>query len=100
MDAEFRKLYLIWYNRNFLSSIRDFDNDPEWKNLVDWCLEHKKEAVQSIYEQIKEEPNDTVYILDILFDHPLKVDGFVPLNKYCEVWVGLLNDYVKEYGKE
>lgn len=95
MNTKYSELYQNWYNHNFLSSIRNYENDQDWKTLLEWCRKHKKEAVLSILEQIKDEPNDTVYILDDLFDHPLKTDGFVPLKEYCDVWIGLLREYGK-----
>lgn len=67
------------------------------EKLEEWSLQNKKEAALSIKEQIEKEPCDTVMILDKIFDNPIVCDGFIPLDKYCEIWLKILDDYEKEH---
>lgn len=98
MNTKFKELYQNWYNKNSFLAYCTFENDPDWKKLEEWSLQNKKEAVLSIKEQIEKEPCDTVMILDKIFDNPIVCDGFIPLDKYCEIWLKILNDYEKEGG--
>lgn len=93
MNKEFEDLYNKWEEDTMFLSCRDFQNEPGFIALVEWSKEHKKEAVESIAEMLKEEPSFVVYILDELFDHPLTCEGYVPLDYYCNAWIALIEFY-------
>lgn len=99
MNTKFKELYQNWYNKNSFLAYCTFENDPDWKKLEEWSLQNKKEAVLSIKEQIEERPCDTVMILDKIFDYPIECDGFIPLDKYCEIWLKILNDNNEKTGE-
>ena len=92
MNKEFEKLYLDWDQNTAFMSVGNFENEW-WYKLVEWSKEHKKEAVESIAEMLKEEPSFVVYILDDLFDHSLTYEGYIPLDYYCNVWIALIEFY-------
>ena len=93
MNKEFEQLYNNWYYATCFKSYQDFDNDQDFINLINWCKENKKDAIKSIIEILEEQPSDVVYILDVLFDHPLEHDGYASLMDYCNVWLNLLKGY-------
>lgn len=93
MNKEFKDLYDKWNEATMFLSCRDFQNEPGFIALVEWSKEHKKEAVESIAEMLKEEPSFVVYILDELFDHPLIYEGYIPLDQYCNAWIALIEFY-------
>ena len=99
MNKEFEKLYDKWYKDTCFLSSRDFQNEPGFIDLVNWSKDNKEEAVDSIVEMLKEEPDFVVYVLDELFDHPLKADGYISIEQYCNVWLNLV-EYYKDGEKD
>ena len=93
MNKEFEELYDKWNEDTMFLSCRDFQNEPGFIALIEWSKEHKKEAVESIAEMLKEEPSFVVYILDELFDHPLTYESYIPLDQYCNAWIALIEFY-------
>lgn len=93
MNKEFEKLYDKWYSDTWFLSARDFPNEPGFIALVKWSKEHKNEAVDSIVEILKEEPDFVVYVLDELFDHPLAAEGYVSIEQYCNIWLNFIEYY-------
>lgn len=95
MNAEFKKLYDDWYRSVCFLSYGQFRNQ-QWKTLLEWSKEHKKEAVDGIAELLKEEPDWVVHLCDELFPDIIKVEGFMPLIPYCNLWLNILTK-VQEY---
>ena len=93
MNKEFKDLYDKWYEDTCLLSSRDFKNEQGFIDLVNWSKEHKEEAVDSIVEILKKEPDFVVHVLDELFDHPLTTEGYVSIEQYCNVWLNLIEYY-------
>jgi len=93
MNKEFKELYDNWHKDTCLLSSRDFKNEQGFIDLVNWSKDNKKEAVESITEMLKKEPNFVVYILDELFDHPITCEGYIPLDQYCNAWIALIEFY-------
>lgn len=93
MNKEFKELYDKWYCETCLLSSRDFQNEQGFIDLVNWSKEHKEEAIDSIIEILKNEPNFVVYVLDELYDHPLTTEGYVSIEQYCNVWLNLVEYY-------
>ena len=73
-----------------MSSSSNFDN-AYFKEIVNMG----KKAVPFIYEELKKGPTDLVYALDAIFDYPIKYEGFVPLEKSCEIWLSILRKIEK-----
>ena len=99
MNKEFKELYDKWYYDTCLLSYRDLKREQGFIGLVNWSKEHKEEAVDSIVEMLKEEPDFVVYVLDELFDHPLTVDGYASIEQYCNIWLNLI-EYYKDGEKD
>ena len=97
MNAEFKKLHDDWYKSICFLSHSQFQNQ-QWKDLLEWSKEHKKEAVDGIVELLKEEPNWVVQLCDELFPDIIKVEGFMPLEPYCNLWLNILTK-VQEYNE-
>ena len=92
MSKEFEKLYLDWHYATCMLSHSQFAG-KEWKALVDWSKEHKKEAVDGILEILEEEPDWIVQLCDELFPGVLKSYGYIPLENWCAAWVTILKAY-------
>lgn len=88
--ATFRGNYETWNALNAMSSSSNFDN-AYFKEIVNMG----KKAVPYIYEELKKGPTDLVYALDAIFDYPIKYEGFVPLEKSCEIWLSILQKIEK-----
>ena len=88
--ATFRGNYETWNALNAMSSSSNFDN-AYFKEIVNMG----KKAVPFIYEELKKGPTDLVYALDAIFDYPIKYEGFVPLEKSCEIWLSILRKIEK-----
>ncbi len=88
--ATFRGNYETWNALNAMSSSSNFDN-AYFKEIVNMG----KKAVPFIYEELKKGPTDLVYALEAIFDYPIKYEGFVPLEKSCEIWLSILQKIEK-----
>lgn len=105
MKEEFLDLYNKWYSSFMFSAFGS--SDPRAKDsydaLKEWCMKNKEEALEYIRELLLEGPGDIVRILDELYnDNKTIVDGFCPLNQYCNLWLNILHktknvDYYKDY---
>lgn len=93
MNKKFKELYDKWYHDTCLLSSRDFQHEQGFIDLVNWSKDHKQEAVNSIVEILKKEPDFVVYVLDELFDHPLTTEGYVSIEQYCNMWLNLIEYY-------
>lgn len=106
---EFLELYNKWHSSFIFSAHGSADPAAKehYNKLIEWCKEHKEEGVQYIKEILEEEPNDIVMILQDLYgEEHFHVEGFMPLNQWCNVWLNILNctikngkmkDYYKEW---
>lgn len=83
--ATFMGNFETWNAQNALSSASNFDN-VYFKGIVNMG----KRAVPFIYEELKKGPTDLVYALDAIFGYPIKYEGFMPLEKSCEIWLSIL----------
>lgn len=99
MNKEFKELYDKWYEDTFLLSYRDLEYEQGFIALVNWSKEHKEDAVDSIIEILKKEPDFVVYVLDELYDHPLITEGYVSIEQYCNLWLNLI-EYYKDSEKD
>lgn len=88
--ATFMGNYETWNSQNALSSASNFDN-AYFKEIVNMG----KRAVPFIYAELKKGPTDLVYALDAIFGNPIKYDGFMPLEKSCEIWLSILQKIEK-----
>lgn len=88
--ATFMGNYETWNAQNALSSASNFDN-AYFKEIVSMG----KRAVPFIYAELKKGPTDLVYALDAIFGNPIKYDGFMPLEKSCEIWLSILQKIEK-----
>lgn len=93
MNKEFKELYDKWYENTCLLSYVDLEHKPDFIELVNWSKENKQEAINSIIEILKKEPDFVVYVLDELFDHPLTTEGYVSIEQYCNMWLNLIEYY-------
>lgn len=93
MNKEFKELYDKWYENTCLLSYIDLEHEPYFIELVNWSKKNKQEAVNSIIEILKKEPDFVVYVLDELFDHPLTTEGYVSIEQYCNMWLNLIEYY-------
>lgn len=93
MNTEFKELYDKWNEDTWLLSYRDLENEQGFIDLVKWSKENKEEAAASIEEILKNGPDFVVYVLDELFNHPLKADGYISIEQYCNVWINLIEYY-------
>lgn len=99
MNKEFKELYDKWNEATMFLSYRDLEQEQGFIDLVNWSKENKEEAVDSIEEILKNEPDFVVYVLDELYDHPLATEGYVSIEQYCNVWLNIL-DYYKNGEKD
>ena len=99
MNTEFKELYDKWNEATMFLSYRDLEQEQGFIDLVKWSKDHKEEAVDSIVEILKNEPDFVVYVLDELYDHPLTAEGYVSIEQYCNVWLNIL-DYYKNGEKD
>ena len=112
MNNEFLDLYHKWHN-TFIFSAHG-SADPKAKESYDelkkWSLENKKEALESIKEILLEEPNSIVQLLPEISRKDIKIEGYMPLDILCNLWLNILNhdindnhgqkelkDYYKDY---
>ena len=99
MNKDFKELYDKWNEATMFLSYRDLEQEQGFIDLVKWSKDHKEEAVDSIVEILKNEPDFVVYVLDELYDHPLTAEGYVSIEQYCNVWLNIL-DYYKNGEKD
>ena len=83
--ATFMGNFETWNAQNALSSASNFEN-VYFKGIVNMG----KRAVPYIYEELKKGPTDLVYALDAIFGYPIRYNGFIPLEKSCEIWLSIL----------
>ena len=97
MNNEYLELYNRWKETTIFLSVRMYTG-PAWENLLNWCKENKKEFKESILEQLKEGPNDIVELLDQICetDKLFQIDGYVPLDLYCSLWIYILDGTFNE----
>jgi len=88
--ATFMGNYETWNAQNALSSASNFDN-AYFRGIVNMG----KRAVPFIYEELKKGPTNLVYALDAIFGNPIKYEGFMPLEKSCEIWLSILQKIEK-----
>ena len=75
---------------NELCSVSNVDN-AYFREIVNMG----RRAVPYIYKELKKGPTDLVYALDAIFDYHIKYEGFVPLEKSCEIWLSILQKIEK-----
>lgn len=89
MNKTFENLYKDWHNATCFSSIISRD-EIHYKALEEWCVNNKEEASESFKELLLEEPSHAVGILDKMYPGVLKVEGYVGLEPYCNMWLNIL----------
>lgn len=112
MHNEFLDLYNKWHNTFVFSAFGSADPKAKesYNELKKWSLENKKEALESIKEILLEEPNDIVLLLPDILGTNIEIDGWMPLDDICNIWLNILNhdiddnhdqkelkDYYKDY---
>jgi len=94
MNKEYQELYNKWHSTFRFSALGS--SDPKAKEsydkLKEWCKDHIDEFKESIIEQLKESPNESVRLLDDIFgmDNCIEIDGYCPLDLYCSLWIYIL----------
>ena len=105
MNSTYLELCNKWYSSFMFSAFGS--SDPRAKEsydtLKEWCINNKKEFKESILEQLKQGPNDSVQLLDEICetDKIFKTEGFCPLDLYCSMWIYILEGTIhekEEYG--
>lgn len=81
----FNSNYASFKAENELCSVSNVDN-AYFREIVNMG----RRAVPYIYKELKKGPTDLVYALDIIFDHPIKYPGFIPLKQSCDLWLSIL----------
>lgn len=89
MNKTFESLYKDWRNATCFSSIISCD-EIHYKALEEWCVNNKEEASECFKELLLEEPSHAVGILDKMYPGVLKVEGYVGLEPYCNMWLNIL----------
>ena len=89
MNKTFENLYKDWRNATCFSSIISRD-EIHYKVLEEWCVNNKEEASECFKELLLEEPSHAVGILDKMYPDVLKVEGYVGLEPYCNMWLNIL----------
>ena len=112
MNNEFLDLYYKWRNTFIFSAFGSADPRAKdaYEKLKEWSLENVKEAVECIKEILLEEPNDVVLLLPDILGTNIEIDGWMPLDSICNIWLNILNhdisddhekkelkDYYKDY---
>lgn len=112
MNNEFLDLYYKWRNTFIFSAFGSADPRAKdtYEKLKEWSLENVKEAVECIKEILLEEPNDVVLLLSDILGTNIEIDGWMPLDSICNIWLNILNhdindnhdqkelkDYYKDY---
>lgn len=112
MNNEFLDLYYKWRNTFIFSAFGSADPRAKdaYEKLKEWSLENVKEAVECIKEILLEEPNDVVLLLPDILGTNIEIDGWMPLDAICNIWLNILNhdindnhekkelkDYYKDY---
>lgn len=111
----FLELYSKWHSSFMFSAFGSADPNAKqgYENLKEWCLNNKEDALNIIKEVLSEEPSEIVRLLDDIWgkDFGVKVEGFMPLDTYCNLWLNILygidnkkgqvkiKDYYEEYTK-
>jgi len=90
MDAKFEELYNKWHTDTMFLSVGNFNHET-WFTLVDWSKAHTKEAIEGVRELIGDEPNQIVHLLDEIIENPPIAEGYVPLDKWCNVWIAIID---------
>lgn len=97
LEKEFSKLFWNWMNSFGVSAFGCGDPAAQepYAKLKDWCKEHKQESLKFIKEILEDEPNDIVMVLQDLYADELgiKIEGFMPLQAVCNLWLNILNKY-------
>lgn len=76
-----------WNNQSQFLSTNNFDNSY-YRNIVDMGLE----AVPLILEEIKKRPSFLVHALDEILPGVVEYgDGYIPIEKACEIWISILS---------
>lgn len=108
MNNEFLDLYYKWRNTFIFSAFGSADPRAKdaYEKLKEWSLENVKEAVECVKEILLEEPNDVVLLLPDILGTNIEIDGWMPLDSICNIWLNILNhdnnqkelkDYYKDY---
>ena len=74
-----------WNAENILSPISNVENGY-FKEIINMGYR----AVPYIYKELKKGPTDLVYALDEIYGNPISKNGFMPLEKSCELWISIL----------
>ena len=110
-EQEFEQLYKDWIYSFGVSAFGCSDPAAQepYAKLKEWCKNNKEDAIKFIKEILEDEPNDIVMILQDLYgEEHFKIEGFMPLDQICNVWLNILNctikkgklkDYYKDYRK-
>ena len=112
MNNEFLDLYNKWRNTFIFSAFGSADPRAKesYEELKKWSLINVKEAVECIKEILLEEPNDVILLLPEILGTNIEIDGWMPLDAICNIWLNILNhdindnhdqkelkDYYKDY---
>lgn len=100
MNNKFLELWKEWHNAIDFLSIDLGPDEPHWQRLVEWSLENKDEATESIKEILLEEPDGVVRILETLYGKRYTGEHHISLDTYCSVWLSELTGETKDYYKD
>lgn len=100
MNNTYLELYNKWHSTFMFSAHGSADPRAKesYKELKEWCKNNISEFKESILEQLKEGPNDSVTLLDDICesDKIFKSEGYCPLDLYCSLWIYILDGTFNE----
>lgn len=110
MKEEFLDLYNKWHSSYIFSAFGSSDPiaKEHYNKLREWCINNRDNALVFIREILLQGPDDIVNLLDDLYkeEYNVKVDGFWPLDEYCNLWLNVtdpdfehkvIEDYYKDW---
>ena len=82
-------LYNDWFAETcFLSNCSWTDTNENWKNMYEYCNEHKdilKKFWLEMYDTFGEVGHFTI-MLDLIFPNTIEVEGYCPLSDIEKAW--------------